>query len=89
MSAHDDAARARFCPSTRACREDASHIGTTAAISGAAWAAFARSGNPDHSDMPHWPAFDPGTFPTLVFANEVRVSNDPNRDERLALGGIG
>ena len=25
----------------------------------AAWAAFARTGNPNHADMPNWPAFEP------------------------------
>jgi len=24
----------------------------------AAWAAFARTGNPNHADLPTWPAFD-------------------------------
>lgn len=58
-------------------------------VMSAAWAAFARSGNPDHADMPHWPAFDPGTYPTMVFANETVVRNDPNREERIALEALG
>jgi para-nitrobenzyl esterase len=57
-------------------------------VMSAAWAAFARTGNPDHADMPHWPAFNPEEFPTMVFANEVEMRKDPNRDERLALEAL-
>ena len=54
-------------------------------VMSAAWAAFARNGNPNHADMPSWPEFDPGSFPTMVFGDDVHVANDPNHDERLAL----
>ena len=57
-------------------------------IMSAAWAAFARNGNPDHPDMPHWPAFNPTELPTMMFGDEVRVANDPNREERLALAAL-
>ena len=57
-------------------------------IMSAAWAAFARTGNPNHSDMPTWPAFDPGNYPTMVFGSQVRVANDPNKEERLALAQL-
>ncbi len=57
-------------------------------VMSAAWAAFARTGNPDHADMPHWPAFDPTDYPTMVFGNEVALRLDPNRDERLALAAL-
>ena len=57
-------------------------------VMSAAWAAFARTGNPDHADMPHWPAFDPATYPTMVFGTEVALRNDPNKDERLALEAL-
>ncbi len=55
-------------------------------VMSAAWAAFARTGNPDHADMPHWPAFNPNEYPTMVFNTETTLQNDPNREERLALG---
>ena len=51
----------------------------------AAWAAFARTGNPNHADLPAWPAFSSATYPTMILNNECRVVNDPNRAERLAL----
>ena len=57
-------------------------------VMSAAWAAFARSGNPNHPDMPHWPAFDSDQYPTMVFGSEVALKNDPNREERLALAKL-
>jgi para-nitrobenzyl esterase len=57
-------------------------------VMSAAWAAFARNGDPNHTDMPHWPAFDPDDYPTMMFGDEVRVANDPNREARLALAEL-
>lgn len=57
-------------------------------VMSAAWAAFARTGDPNHADMPRWPRFDPATLPTMVFGSTVRVANDPNREERLALAAL-
>ena len=54
----------------------------------AAFAAFARTGNPNHRDIPMWPAFNARTYPTMVFGNECKVVDDPNREERLALRAI-
>ena len=54
----------------------------------AAWAAFARNGDPNHEDMPTWPAFNPMEFPTMMFGDAVRVANDPNREERLVLADL-
>ena len=30
-----------------------------------AWASFARTGNPNHSGLPHWPAYTAGTRATM------------------------
>ena len=57
-------------------------------VMSAAWAAFARTGNPNHADMPNWPAFEPNTLPTMMFGATVRVANDPNKEERLALAEL-
>jgi len=54
----------------------------------AAFAAFARSANPNHADLPNWPAFNTRTYPTMVFGNDCKVMNDPNREERLALKAV-
>src|SRR5690606_12654270 len=53
-------------------------------VMSAAWAAFARTGNPNHADMPYWPPFDPERYPTMMFGETVRSRNDPNRETRLA-----
>ena len=50
-----------------------------------AWAAFARSGNPNHKGLPNWPAFNNTQRATMIFNNECNVINDPNGEERIAL----
>jgi len=50
-----------------------------------AWAAFARSGNPNHKGLVNWPAFKTDQRATMIFNNECKVVNDPYREERLAL----
>jgi para-nitrobenzyl esterase len=57
-------------------------------VMSAAWAAFARSGDPNHPDMPTWRPFNPTEMPTMMFGAEVRTANDPNHEERLALGEL-
>jgi para-nitrobenzyl esterase len=44
---------------------------------GAAWASFARTGNPNHSGMPHWPAYNADTRATMYFDAPCEVRNDP------------
>ncbi len=51
-----------------------------------AWAAFARSGNPNHKGLPNWPAFNASQRATMIFNNECKAVNDPYHDERLARG---
>jgi para-nitrobenzyl esterase len=53
-------------------------------VSGA-WVAFARTGNPNHSGIPQWPAFHATQRPTMIINNEWKVVNDANREERLAM----
>jgi carboxylesterase type B len=38
--------------------------------------------------MPRWPAFNPNDYPTMMFGEQVRVANDPNRETRLALAEL-
>lgn len=49
-----------------------------------AWAAFARSGNPNHKGLPKWEPFQETQRATMIFNNECKAANDPYRDERLA-----
>jgi para-nitrobenzyl esterase len=44
---------------------------------GGAWASFARTGNPNHSGMPHWPAYTADTRATMYFDAPCEVRNDP------------
>jgi para-nitrobenzyl esterase len=54
----------------------------------AAWAAFARTGNPNHKALPNWPKFNPGQRATMIFNHECKVVNDPNGEERKALAAL-
>jgi len=50
-----------------------------------AWVAFARTGNPNHKGLPHWPAYDVKTRATMIFDTPCKVENDPGKDGRLAM----
>ena len=54
----------------------------------ATWVAFARTGNPNHKGIPHWPAYNATERSTMVIDNEWKAVNDLNREERLALEEI-
>ncbi len=49
-----------------------------------AWLAFARTGNPDHEGIPHWPAYELEQRPTMVFNLESRIAPDFGGIEREA-----
>jgi para-nitrobenzyl esterase len=53
-----------------------------------AWVAFARTGNPNHSGLPRWPAFDATTRATMVFDTDPRAMNDPYGEERLEMQAV-
>jgi para-nitrobenzyl esterase len=46
------------------------------------WTSFARSGNPNHKNIPQWPQYDIETRATIVFDNEISIWNDPLSKER-------
>lgn len=48
------------------------------------WAAFARSGNPNHDGLPAWPSYSTERRPTMIFDERCRVEEDPFADERNA-----
>lgn len=47
------------------------------------WIAFAKTGNPNCSKVPDWPAYNTDTRPTMIFDLECRLENDPARELRL------
>jgi para-nitrobenzyl esterase len=55
----------------------------------AMWVAFAKTGDPNTSAIPHWPAYDAQSRATMIFDTTTRVENDPGRDLRLLWEELG
>jgi para-nitrobenzyl esterase len=53
-----------------------------------AWAAFARTGNPNHKSLPKWPEFKTDQRATMILDNQCKVVNDPHGEERVALAAL-
>ena len=56
----------------------------------AAWVSFARTGNPNTTaaaatSLPKWPAYSVKSRDTMLFNNESRVEQDPDRGPRLVM----
>jgi para-nitrobenzyl esterase len=51
----------------------------------AAWAAFARTGDPNTPGVPRWPAYSAASRDTMLFNNTLRVEQDPDREPRLVM----
>ncbi|HVG54684.1 MAG TPA: carboxylesterase family protein [Vicinamibacterales bacterium] len=51
----------------------------------AAWVAFARTGNPNIPKLPKWPAYSAASRDTMLFNNESRVEQDPDKGPRLVM----
>jgi len=52
------------------------------------WIAFARTGNPSHSDIPKWPKYNAEKRSTMILGKEIKVVDDPYGEERKAWDGI-
>jgi para-nitrobenzyl esterase len=61
---------------------DSEEARTLAARFAACWVAFAKTGNPNTPEIPHWPAYDAEARPTMIFDNEIKMENDPLRELR-------
>ena len=46
----------------------------------ATWVAFAASGDPNNSLIPHWPAYEARRRATMVFDSDMRVADDYRGD---------
>jgi len=53
-----------------------------------AWIHFARTGNPNHSGLPAWPAFTAANGATMIFDNTCTVANHPDREELSILSEV-
>lgn len=53
-----------------------------------AWAAFARSGNPNHQGLANWPTFNTSQRAVMIFSDECKAVDDPYGAERRALAEI-
>ena len=49
------------------------------------WTQFATKGDPNVLGLPKWPPYSAGTRETMIFNNESRVENDPDRVARQAM----
>jgi para-nitrobenzyl esterase len=63
---------------------DASTAHELARAQQAAWAAFARTGEPATGALPRWPRFSPASRATMVLAREPHVEHDPAGSVRAA-----
>jgi para-nitrobenzyl esterase len=54
-----------------------------------AWIHFARSGDPNHSKMPHWAAFSAARVPTMIFDTQTQLIDHPDRDEQRSIARPG
>jgi para-nitrobenzyl esterase len=54
-----------------------------AAKCSAAWAAFARSGNPSNPELGDWPQYSKEARATMILSNGIRIENDPMAADRL------
>jgi para-nitrobenzyl esterase len=50
---------------------------------GSVWVQFAKTGNPNCKQIPHWPAYEAEKRPTMLFDLKTRVENDPAKEVRL------
>jgi para-nitrobenzyl esterase len=54
-----------------------------------AWIQFARTGNPNHAQLPRWPAFSAQTIPTMIFDSPPRVEMNPDGAEQKSVADTG
>ena len=53
-----------------------------------AWVAFARTGNPNATGLPDWPAYETGSRSTMIFNDRPTVVDDPAGEIRMMLAKV-
>jgi para-nitrobenzyl esterase len=56
-----------------------------AGIMSDAWVQFARTGNPNHSGMPHWESFTPAQNQTMIFDNRCVLAHNIDAGEQQSV----
>jgi para-nitrobenzyl esterase len=51
----------------------------------ATWVQFARTGDPNNSKIPDWPAYDTRRKATMIWNDEVKVVDNPYGEEKAAI----
>jgi para-nitrobenzyl esterase len=54
-----------------------------------AWIQFAKTGNPNHPKLPHWPAFSAATVATMLFDSPPSVAMNPDEAEQKSVAAAG
>ena len=54
-----------------------------------AWIQFARTGNPNHPQLPRWPEFAPESVATMIFDHPPRVEINPDGAEQRSVAEVG
>ncbi len=52
------------------------------------WISFAQNGNPSHKYIPNWNPYDLKNRSTMIFGPEVKLVDDPFKEERMVWDGI-
>ena len=47
-----------------------------------AWISFAKTGNPNHANIPKWPTYDLEKRSTMIFDSKIEILNNPLHKER-------